>query len=48
LESFRRLMGISRNQANEIALQFMLMDIIAIRFENDKPFFFLKQGSTLF
>ena len=48
LESFRRLMGISRNQANEIALQFMLMDITAIRFENDKPFFFLKQGSTLF
>ncbi|HAL64309.1 MAG: Putative transcriptional regulator [Bacteroidetes bacterium 38_7] len=46
IESFRRLLGISTHYANEMALQLLLMDIIGIRFEDDKPFFYLKNGSS--
>jgi hypothetical protein len=47
LEDYSRLIGISLREATRIITDFMLLDIVECRFEEDKPYFCRKPGSKL-
>lgn len=47
LEDYSRLIGISYREATRIITDFMLLDIVECRFEEDKPYFCRKPGSKL-